>query len=201
MFGEALTLHHFDIQKHDSMYVLLFPSVYCLFNLLLHFRGKRRTGLRTISLIIYTIHPFMIVVIRLFAKLLHLQSLLVENSLVHYIAVCFASVVFAVVITALLSRLKPKKAKHTADTDRAYLEINLNNLEHNVNTLQKAMSPKCELMAVVKAEAYGHGMYEVTTYLEQIGVSSFAVATIDEGIRLRKYWKCQEMCSRETPKI
>ena len=49
------------------------------------------------------------------------------------------------------------------------------------------MSPKCELMAVVKAEAYGHGMYEVTTYLEQIGVSSFAVATIDEGIRLRKY--------------
>ena len=177
MFGEALTLH-FDIQKHDSMYVLLFPSVYCLFNLLLHFRGKRRTGLRTISLIIYTIHPFMIVVIRLFAKLLHLQSLLVENSLVHYIAVCFASVVFAVVITALLSRLKPKKAKHTADTDRAYLEINLNNLEHNVNTLQKAMSPKCELMAVVKAEAYGHGMYEVTTYLEQIGVSSFAVATI-----------------------
>lgn len=86
-----------------------------------------------------------------------------------------------------MSRLKPKKAKHTADTDRAYLEINLNNLEHNVNTLQKAMSPKCELMAVVKAEAYGHGMYEVTTYLEQIGVSSFAVATIDEGIRLRKY--------------
>lgn len=129
----------------------------------------------------------MIVVIRLFAKLLHLQSLLVENSLVHYIAVCFASVVLAVVITALLSSLKPKKAKHTADTDRAYLEINLNNLEHNVNTLQKAMSPKCELMAVVKAEAYGHGMYEVTTYLEQIGVSSFAVATIDEGIRLRKY--------------
>ena len=187
MFGEALTLHHFDIQKHDSMYVLLLPSVYCLFNLLLHFRGKRRTGLRTISLIIYTIHPFMIVVIRLFAKLLHLQSLLVENSLVHYIAVCFASVVLAVVITALLSSLKPKKAKHTADTDRAYLEINLNNLEHNVNTLQKAMSPKCELMAVVKAEAYGHGMYEVTTYLEQIGVSSFAVATIDEGIRLRKY--------------
>ena len=187
MFGEALTLHHFDIQKHDSMYVLLLPSVYCLFNLLLHFRGKRRTGLRTISLIIYIIHPFMIVVIRLFAKLLHLQSLLVENSLVHYIAVCFAAVVIAVVITALLSRLKPKKAKHTADTDRAYLEINLSNLEHNVNTLQKAMSPKCELMAVVKAQAYGHGAYEISTHLEKIGVRAFAVATIDEGISLRKY--------------
>ena len=187
MFGEAFALHHFDLQRHDSMYVFLLPCMYFLFNVILHFKGKRLVTLRTTSLIIYIIHPFMIVVIRLFAKLLHLQSLLVENSLVHYIAVCCASVVFAVVITALLSSLKPKKAKHTADTDRAYLEINLNNLEHNVNTLQKAMSPKCELMAVVKAEAYGHGMYEVTTYLEQIGVSSFAVATIDEGIRLRKY--------------
>ena len=42
-------------------------------------------------------------------------------------------------------------------------------------------------MAVVKAESYGHGMYGITTYLNQIGVSAFAVATIDEGIQLRKY--------------
>ena len=187
MFGEALTLHHFDIQKHDSMYVLLLPSVYCLFNLLLHFRGKRRTGLRTISLIIYIIHPFMIVVIRLFAKLLHLQSLLVENSLVHYIAVCLTSVVFSVVLTAMWNKYKPKKAKHTADTDRAYLEIDLNNLEHNVKVLKRAMPQKCELMAVVKAEAYGHGLYEIATHLNKIGVKAFAVATIDEGIKLRQY--------------
>nr|WP_063856752.1 membrane-bound serine racemase VanT-G [Enterococcus faecalis]Q9KHL7.1 RecName: Full=Amino-acid racemase; AltName: Full=Vancomycin G-type resistance protein VanT [Enterococcus faecalis]AAF71283.1 racemase [Enterococcus faecalis] len=188
MFGKTLTLQHFDIQKHDSMYVLLLPSVWCLFNLLLHFRGKRRTGLRTISLDqLYHSSVYDCCNTIVCAELLHLQSLLVENSLVHYIAVCFASVVLAVVITALLSSLKPKKAKHTADTDRAYLEINLNNLEHNVNTLQKAMSPKCELMAVVKAEAYGHGMYEVTTYFEPIGVFYLAVATIDEGIRLRKY--------------
>lgn len=187
MLGEALTLHHFDLQRHDSMYVLLLPSVYCLFNILLHFRGKRRTGLRTISLITYIIHPFMIVVIRLFARLLHLQSLLVENSFIHYIAVCFTSVVFGLVLTVLWDKYKPRKAKHIIATDRAYLEINLSNLEHNVNTLRKAMPSKCELMAVVKAEAYGHGMYEVTTYLEQIGVSSFAAATIDEGIRLRKY--------------
>lgn len=187
MLGEALTLHHFDLQRHDSMYVFLLPTMYCLFNILLYFRGKRHTGIRTISLIIYIIHPFMIVVIRLSGKLLHLQNLLIENSLIHYFTVCFASVMSGMVITSLWNRLKPKRAKHAVGTDRAYLEINLNNLEHNVDALQKAMPPKCKLMAVVKAEAYGHGMYEVTTYLDQIGISSFAVATIDEGIRLRKY--------------
>lgn len=89
---------------------------------------------------------------RLFAKLFHLESLLVDNS-----------------------------------TDRAYIEIDLNNLEHNVKTLKKAMPPKCRLMAVVKAQAYGHGAYEISTHLEKIGVGAFAVATIDEGISLRKY--------------
>lgn len=40
-----------------------------------------------------------------------------------------------------------------------------------------------ELMAVVKANAYGHGDYEISTHLEKNGVKAFAVATIEEGIR------------------
>jgi len=187
MLGEALALHHFDLQRHDSMYVLLVPSVYYLFNIFLHLRGKRCTNLRTISLIIYIIHPLMIIAIRFVAKLLHLQSLLVENSLIHYIAVCFASVAFSAAAAALWSRLKPKKPKHAVDTERACLEIDLNNLEHNVRALKSAMPDKCELMAVVKAEAYGHGTYEIATHLNRTGVKAFAAATIDEGIRLRRY--------------
>lgn len=187
MLGEAMILHHFDLQRHDSMYVFLLPCMYFLFIVILHFKGKRLVSLRTASLIIYIIHPMMIVVIRLFSKLLHLQKLFVENSIVHYFAVCLTSVVFSVVLTAMWNRYKPKKAKHTADTDRAYLEIDLNNLEHNVKALKRAMPQKCELMAVVKAEAYGHGLYEITTHLNKIGVKAFAVATIDEGIKLRQY--------------
>lgn len=187
MFGEALALHHFDMQRHDSMYVFLLPSMYFLFNIILHFRGKRRTELRTVSMITYIIHPFMIVVIRLLAKLLHLQDVLVENSLIYFFLVCLTSVAFGLGITALWNRFKPSKNTNTVAMDRAYLEINLNNLEHNVKILKKAMPPKCELMAVVKAEAYGHGMYEITTYLNQIGICAYAVATIDEGIRLRQY--------------
>lgn len=79
-----------------------------------------------------------------------------------------------------------KRTKHCKETERAYIEINLDNLSHNAAVLQAAMPPKCVLMAVVKAESYGHGAYVIATHLEKIGVKSFAVATIDEGIKLRK---------------
>ena len=187
MFGEASALHHFDLKRHDSMYLFLLPCIYFLFNALLHFRGKRLAALRTVSLIIYIIHPMMIVVIRLLVKLLHLQKLLVENSIIHYFMVCLVSIVFSVVLTLMWNKCGPKRAKHTAAADRAYLEIDLNNLEHNVKVLKGAMPQKCELMAVVKAEAYGHGMYEIAVHLDKIGVKAFAAATIDEGIRLRQY--------------
>ncbi len=187
MFIEALTLHFCNMQRHDSMYIFLLPCMYFFFNIILHFRGKRIKWLRTSSLIIYVIHPMMIVVIRLFAKLLHLESLLVDNSVVHYIMVCLSSVAFGIAVTVLWTKYRPKKVMYDSATDRAYIEIDLNNLEHNVRTLKKAMPPKCRLMAVVKAQAYGHGAYEISTHLEKIGVRAFAVATIDEGISLRKY--------------
>lgn len=72
-------------------------------------------------------------------------------------------------------------------TDRAWIEINIENLKHNVKTLKKAMPPACELMAVVKAEAYGHGAYEISANLNKMGIKAFAAATIDEAIELRKY--------------
>ncbi len=187
MFGEAVALRHFDLQRHDSMYIFLLPCIYFLFNTVLHFKGKRREGLRTLSLIVYIIHPMVIVAVRLFAKLFNLRELFIENSIVHFLAVCAASVVSGVIITALWNKCKPKKAIRTSNTDRAYLEIDLRNLEHNVDVLKKAMPPECELMAVVKAAAYGHGMYEIAAHAERIGVKSFAVATIDEGIELRRY--------------
>lgn len=186
LFGEAMFLHFFHFQRHDSMYVFLLPSMYFLFNAILHFKGKRLFALRTSSLLIYIMHPIMIVIIRLFAKLFGLQNLLVKNSIVHYFIVCLTSVGFAAAATILWYKYKPKKTHSIYDTHRAYLEIDLDNLEHNVKVLKKAMSPKCELMAVVKAEAYGHGMFEIAAHINQTGVKAFAVATIDEGMKLRR---------------
>lgn len=187
MFTEALTLHYFDIPRHDSMYVFLLPVVYYLFDILLHIKGTSRKELRRISLIIYIIHPLMIVGVRLFARFVHMQRILIENSLIHYLVVCFSSVALAVIITVLWREPKPGQMKHNISTERAYLEIDLNNLEHNVNVLKKEMPDNCQLMAVVKADAYGHGAYEIATHINKLGVRAFAVATIDEGIRLRRY--------------
>ncbi len=128
----------------------------------------------------------MIVVVRAAAKLTHLQSILVDNSLVHFAAVCVASLLFSFAAAMFWERAAGKQ-HHRTKTERAYIELNLAHLSHNAATLQAAMPQGCELMAVVKTEAYGHGAYEVSTCLEKDGVKAFAVATIDEGIRLRRY--------------
>ncbi|MDE5597438.1 MAG: alanine racemase, partial [Lachnospiraceae bacterium] len=79
-----------------------------------------------------------------------------------------------------------KNMASKTETERAWLEVNVENLRHNVETLKKVMQPGCELMAVVKAQAYGHGAVLTASYLNKMGVMAFAVATIEEGITLRK---------------
>lgn len=70
--------------------------------------------------------------------------------------------------------------------NRAWIEVNLDNLEYNINQIKNAISKQTEIMAVVKANAYGHGMIEVSKKLNEIGIQNFAVATLEEGINLRK---------------
>ncbi len=69
---------------------------------------------------------------------------------------------------------------------RSWLEISTENLRYNANLLRNLMPPGCEMMAVVKANAYGHGAVKVSKCMNEIGVRAFAVATIDEGIELRR---------------
>lgn len=88
-------------------------------------------------------------------------------------------------ISVWADQIKPRHP--LLGTDRAWIEINQKNLEHNVCQLKSIMPSDCELMAVVKAEAYGHGAFQIATHLQKIGVKAFAVATIDEGIHLRHY--------------
>ncbi len=69
---------------------------------------------------------------------------------------------------------------------RAWMEVDLGALAHNARALRKALPRGCDIVAVVKADAYGHGGIEVARALSCEGVGSFAVATIDEGLRLRR---------------
>jgi alanine racemase len=65
------------------------------------------------------------------------------------------------------------------------LTIDLNAIAHNYNVLAKK-SDKAECAAVVKANAYGLGVAKVAAKLQAQGCKSFFVATLDEGIELRK---------------
>ena len=70
--------------------------------------------------------------------------------------------------------------------DRAWIEIDLDNLVNNISEIKKIISPKTKIMAVVKANAYGHGALLTARKLSEIGITDFAVATLEEGIYLRK---------------
>lgn len=72
-------------------------------------------------------------------------------------------------------------------TERSWIELNIENLKHNVRMLREAIPPACELMAVVKADAYGHGACATAAVLNQMEITAFAVATVEEGIQLRKH--------------
>lgn len=94
MTAEAFTLRSISWQRHDSMYLLLVPVMIFLYRTLLclsQLSGKPRKRFRSASLWIYLLHPAFIIVVRGIAKVLHLTPLLVDNSLVHYLAVSLLS--------------------------------------------------------------------------------------------------------------
>ena len=70
--------------------------------------------------------------------------------------------------------------------DRAWIEISLQNLENNILEIKKLINKNCKIMAVVKANAYGHDMVIIAKKLNEIGITDFAVAALNEGIELRK---------------
>jgi len=69
--------------------------------------------------------------------------------------------------------------------ERAWIEVDLGALAHNVRQVRRRLHPGTELMAVVKADAYGHGAIAIAQTALQQGASWLGVATIPEGMELR----------------
>ena len=65
-------------------------------------------------------------------------------------------------------------------------EVDLDALLHNLEAT-RALCPKARLLAVVKANAYGHGAAPVTVALEKAGVDFFGVSLVEEGVELRQF--------------
>lgn len=64
--------------------------------------------------------------------------------------------------------------------------VDLAALTHNLSQFRRILSPKCDVMAVVKANAYGHGAIETSRTLIQHGVTRLAVFSTEEGMALRQ---------------
>lgn len=69
---------------------------------------------------------------------------------------------------------------------RSWLEINLDQIAQNLKTYQGLLSGGTKIMAVIKADAYGHGDARVARMLNDNGIDMFAVSNIDEAVGLRK---------------
>lgn len=67
-----------------------------------------------------------------------------------------------------------------------WAEVNLGNLEHNFRQVRSRLKPQIKVLVTVKADAYGHGLIPVSHRLSVCGVDYLGVASIDEGIKLRK---------------
>jgi len=68
---------------------------------------------------------------------------------------------------------------------RSWVEVSLSQIETNYHIYKKSLPKEVSIMAVIKADAYGHGDANVARLLSSLGVTLFAVSNIDEAVGLR----------------
>lgn len=69
---------------------------------------------------------------------------------------------------------------------RIYAEINLDAICNNVKETKKLVGKNVDVLAIIKADAYGHGALRTAKALSEMGINHFGVATAEEAMQLRK---------------
>lgn len=180
---EGLVIRRYALARFDALYLSLPVCVWFLLRWLRALDLPERPKLRPFTGAFYILHPLCIVLVRGGAKILGLTGLLVENSLMHYAAVVLLAALLSLPFAVLPRRHRSMRHR---DGARAWIELDTAALRHNLDQLGSLLPQGCALMAVVKANAYGHGDLEVARICRQAGVEDFAVATAEEGVRLRQ---------------
>ena len=78
--------------------------------------------------------------------------------------------------------------------DRIYAEVDLGRIEENMKAMKEHLRPGTKMYGVVKTDAYGHGAVPVARTIDRF-VCGYAVATVDEGIKLRRHGIEKEILS------
>ncbi|MCL2773082.1 MAG: alanine racemase [Oscillospiraceae bacterium] len=76
---------------------------------------------------------------------------------------------------------------------RTWVQIDLDAIAENVRVINKILDGKSKIMAMVKADAYGHGATFVAKELEASGVDFFGVSSVDEAMQLRESGICKNI--------
>lgn len=84
-------------------------------------------------------------------------------------------------------------------TLRTWIEVDTKALRANVSSLRKTLDTKTAFMAVVKANAYGHGLEEVLTVLKKEKVDWYGVFDEDDALIVRSYTNKPILVLRSTP--
>lgn len=69
---------------------------------------------------------------------------------------------------------------------RVTANINLDAIQNNINNIRSIIKKGTKIMAIIKADGYGHGAVPVAKFLNSIDVDAYGIAIIEEGIELRE---------------
>ncbi|MDP1629710.1 MAG: alanine racemase, partial [bacterium] len=69
---------------------------------------------------------------------------------------------------------------------KTWVEISKDAVRHNVGVFRKIIGPKTKLMAVVKSNAYGHGLWDFSKLAAEFGADWFGVDSLSEALKLRE---------------
>jgi len=67
-----------------------------------------------------------------------------------------------------------------------WVEIDLDNIKHNLNLIKAKLTNGSKIIGVVKADGYGYGSIEIARFLAANNVDMLAVSVLTEGIELRR---------------
>lgn len=77
------------------------------------------------------------------------------------------------------------EARNESGLRDAWVEIRLDHMKYNLTQIRRHIGPNRNIMAILKADAYGHGALTSARVMHRMGVEEFGVATVAEGLQLR----------------
>jgi len=75
---------------------------------------------------------------------------------------------------------------NTTEVYPTWVEVDLDAVKYNLKQVQQKLTPEAEIIAIVKANAYGHGLLKIAKAAIKFGAERLGVATVEEGKKLRK---------------